>query len=154
MTDRLLATTIAAVMVCIATSALADDSATVEHLNSGKIFPADFPFSEAVRVGNLLFLSGQVGVDPATMKIVAGGIAQETLQTMANIKATLETHGYAMSDLVKCTVMLADISEWESFNDIYKSFFADDYPARSALGASGLALGARVEVDCIAARGD
>lgn len=102
MTDRLLATTIAAVMVCINTSTLADDSATVEHLNSGKIFPADLPFSEAaVRVGNLLFLSGQVGLDPATMKIVPGGIAEETRQTMANIKTTLETYGYAMSDPVE-----------------------------------------------------
>jgi 2-iminobutanoate/2-iminopropanoate deaminase len=75
----------------------------------------------------------------------------EAKQTMENIKASLEAHGYSISDLVKCTVMLADISEWEAFNEVYKSFFGKRYPARSALGASGLALGARVEVECIAA---
>jgi len=154
MTDRLLAATIAAVMAWMVPSASADDSATVEYLNSGKAFPSDLPLSEAVRVGNLLFLSGQVGIDPATKNIVPGGIADETQQTMTNIKTTLETHGYAMSDLVKCTVMLADISEWSAFNEVYKTFFAAHYPARSALSASGLAFGARVEVDCIAARGD
>jgi reactive intermediate/imine deaminase len=99
-------------------------------------------------------LSGQVGIDPTTKNIVPGGIADETQQTMTNIKTTLETHGYAMSDLVKCTVMLADISEWSAFNEVYKTFFAAHYPARSTLSASGLAFGARVEVDCIAARGD
>jgi 2-iminobutanoate/2-iminopropanoate deaminase len=70
---------------------------------------------------------------------------------MQNIKSSLEAHGYTMRDIVKCTVMLADISEWATFNEIYKTFFSDRYPARSALGANGLALGARVEVECIAA---
>jgi enamine deaminase RidA (YjgF/YER057c/UK114 family) len=70
---------------------------------------------------------------------------------MENIRATLEAHGLAMSDLVKCTVMLADIGEWAAFNDVYKTYFANRYPARSAFGANGLAVGARVEVECIAA---
>ena len=126
--------------------------ATVEHLNSGKILPPGLPFSEAVRVGNVLYLSGQIGVQPGSLKLVSGGIHGQARQTMENIKTTLETHGYGMQDLVKCTVMLADIDEWSSFNEVYQSFFSPPYPARSAFAASGLAVGARVEVECIAAR--
>ena len=73
-------------------------------------------------------------------------------QTLENIKTTLETHGYTLRDVVKCTVMLADIAEWATFNEVYKTYFAPPYPARSALGANGLAMGARVEVECIAVR--
>jgi reactive intermediate/imine deaminase len=124
----------------------------VEFLNSGKLFPEGLPFSEAVRVGDLLFLSGQVGIKPGTLELVEGGIEQETRQTMENIRSTLEVHGFSLSQVVKCTVMLADISEWATFNAVYKTFFTDRFPARSALGANGLALGARVEVECIAAR--
>ena len=129
----------------------ADQSATVQFLNSGKILPANLPFSEAVRVGNMLYLSGQIGVVPGSLKLIPGGIKEEARQAMENIKATLEAHGYAMRDVVKCTVMLADISEWGTFNEVYKTFFSGRYPARSALGANGLALGARVEVECMAA---
>jgi 2-iminobutanoate/2-iminopropanoate deaminase len=131
---------------------MAADPAKVEFLNSGKILPTHLPFSEAVRVGNTLYLSGQIGIVPGSMKLVDGGIEAEAHQTMENIKATLEAHGYAMADVVKCTVMLADMSEWGRFNDIYKTFFAGRYPARSAFGANGLANGARVEVECIAAK--
>ena len=132
-------------------SLCAEKTRTIEFLNSGKVLPTNLPFSEAVRVGNMLYLSGQIGIIPGSMKLASGGIKEEARQTMENIKTSLEAHGYAMSDLVKCTVMLADISEWAVFNEVYKSFFQDRYPARSALGASGLALGARVEVECLAA---
>ena len=131
--------------------ALADQPGTVEFLNSGKVVPTNLPFSEAVRAGNTLYLSGQIGIVPGTLKLVPGGIREEARQAMENIKASLDAHGYAMSDIVKCTVMLADISDWAAFNDVYKTFFSNRYPARSALGANGLALGARVEVECIAA---
>ena len=131
--------------------ALAAPPATVQFLNSGKVLPTDLPFSEAVRVDDMLYLSGQVGVAPGTMKLVPGGLKAEARQTMDNIKTSLEAHGFAMRDLVRCTVMLADISEWGAFNEVYKAFFSGRYPARSALGANGLALGARVEVECIAA---
>ena len=131
--------------------AFAAGTDAIEFLNSGKVLPTNLPFSEAVRVGSVLYLSGQIGIVPGTRKLVEGGIREEARQTMENIKASLEAHGYAMTDVVKCTVMLADISEWATFNDVYKSFFAGRYPARSALGANGLALGARVEVECIAA---
>jgi len=132
----------------------AEQPGAVQFLNSGKVLPTNLPFSEAVRVGNVLYLSGQIGIVPGGMKLAPGGIREEARQTMENIKTSLEAleaHGYGVNDLVKCTVMLADISEWGTFNEVYKSFFSGRYPARSALGANGLALGARVEVECIAA---
>jgi reactive intermediate/imine deaminase len=132
----------------------AEQSASVQFLNSGKVLPTNLPFSEAVRVGNVLYLSGQIGIVPGGMKLAPGGIREEARQTMENIRTSLEAHGYGVNDLVKCTVMLADISEWGTFNEVYKSFFSGRYPARSALGANGLALGARVEVECIAAVSD
>ena len=112
----------------------------------------DYPFSEAVAYGGVLYLSGDIGTDPSG-KLVEGGIVPESRQTMENIKATLNRHGVGMEDIIKCTVFLADISEWSAFNRIYAGYFEKGkYPARSALAASGLALGARVEVDCIAAQ--
>jgi 2-iminobutanoate/2-iminopropanoate deaminase len=130
--------------------------AAVEFLNSGKVLPKNLPFSEAVRVNDTLYLSGQIGIAPGTVKLVPGGIKEESRQAMDNIKTSLEAHGYTMRDLVKCTVMLADISEWSTFNAVYATYFSGRYPARSAFGASGLAFGARVEIECIAvaARGD
>lgn len=125
----------------------------VEFLNSGKVYPAGVPLAEAVRVGDTLYMSGQIGIQPGTLKLVPGGIKEEAKQTMANIKTTLEAHGYSLRDVVKCTVMLADISKWGEFNEIYKSFFSEPYPARSALGVNGLAVGAQVEVECVAVTG-
>jgi 2-iminobutanoate/2-iminopropanoate deaminase len=124
--------------------------AKVEFLNSGKVYPAGVPLSEAVRVGDTLYLSGQIGIRPGTLKLVPGGLKEETTQTLGNIRTTLEAHGFSMRDVIKCTVMLADIAKWGDFNEIYKTHFSAPYPARSALGASGLALGAQVEVECIA----
>jgi len=108
------------------------------------------PFSEAVRVGHMLYLSGQLGYDREAAKLVEGGIAAETRKTLENIKATLEKHGSSMSEVVKCTVFLADINEWAAMNEVYVTFFPSNPPARSALGSSGLALGARTEIECIA----
>lgn len=130
--------------------AVADEKPAVEFLNSGKVVPNTLPFSEAVRAGDTLYLSGQVGIKPGTMQLVPGGIREEARQALENIKSSLEANGYSMRNIVKCTVMLADIGEWATFNEVYKTFFATPYPARSAFGASGLALGARVEVECIA----
>jgi 2-iminobutanoate/2-iminopropanoate deaminase len=125
----------------------------VEFLHSGKVLPKSLPFSEAVRVGDTLYLSGQLGIVPGSMRLVAGGMPAEARQTMENIKATLEAHGASMRDIVKCTVMLADMAEWAAFNEVYAAYFPDRFPARSAFGAGGLALGARVEVECIAVPG-
>ena len=108
------------------------------------------PFSEAVRVGHMLYLSGQLGYDRESAKLVEGGIAAETKKTLENIKATLEKHGSSMAEVVKCTVFLADIKEWAAMNEVYVTYFPTNPPARSALGSSGLALGARTEIECIA----
>jgi reactive intermediate/imine deaminase len=108
------------------------------------------PFSEAVRVGHMLYLSGQLGYDPVTGKLVEGGIAAETRQTLERIKAALEKHGSSMPEVVKCTVFLADIKEWAAMNEVYITYFPTNPPARSALGSSGLALAARVEIECMA----
>ncbi len=108
------------------------------------------PFSEAVRVGHMLYLSGQLGFDPETSSLVEGGIGPETRQTMENIKAALEKHGSSLAEVVKCTVFLADIKEWAAMNEVYITYFPSNPPARSALGSSGLALGARTEIECMA----
>ncbi len=112
--------------------------------------PNTYPFSGAVRVGKMLYLSGALGNDPSTMKLVPGGIEAETRQTMENIKATLERHGSDLDHVVKCTVFMADIQEWPRMNEVYKKYFLKHFPARSAVAGSGLALGARVEIECIA----
>jgi reactive intermediate/imine deaminase len=111
--------------------------------------PRALPFSAAVRVGDLLFLSGQLGTDSAT-NLVPGGIGPETRQAMENVRAVLARAGATMDDVVKCTAMLADLSEWPEMNAEYVKYFTAQLPARSAFGASGLALGARVEIECIA----
>jgi reactive intermediate/imine deaminase len=112
------------------------------------------PFSPAVRVGDLIFLSGQIGTDAsASGAVVSGGIEAETRQTMENIKRTLEAVGSGMDKVVKCTVMMADMAEWDRMNSIYRTYFSvGRLPARSAFGSNGLALGARVEIECIATR--
>jgi reactive intermediate/imine deaminase len=111
------------------------------------------PFSEAVRVGDMLYLSGQIGLRSETRDVVPGGIAAETRQTLENIRAVLERHGSSLDRVVKCTVFMADMAEWPAMNEVYRTFFTAHLPARSALGASGLALGARVEIECLAVVG-
>lgn len=108
------------------------------------------PFSEAVRVDNILFLSGVLGTD-STNRLVRGGIGPETRQALENIKAALARNGLTMENVVKCTAMLADISEWAAMNAVYRTYFPGPKPARSAFGTNGLVLGARMELECIAA---
>lgn len=108
------------------------------------------PFSEAVRVGDLLFLSGQIGVAPGTAGVVPGGLEAESRQALANVRGILERHGSSLDRVVKCTIFLADIRDWPAFNVIYRETFHPPYPARGAFGTSGLAMGAKVEVECIA----
>jgi reactive intermediate/imine deaminase len=111
-----------------------------------------YPFSPAVRVGNTLYLSGQIGTD-STNALVPGGIGPETQQTMENIRDVLQRTGSSMERVVKCTVMMADMKEWPAMNEVYTTFFPGAKPARSAFGATALALGARVEIECIAVMG-
>ena len=105
------------------------------------------PFSDAVRVGNLVFVSGKLGTGEGGL--APGGIAAETGQALENIKTSLERYGSSMERVVKCTVFLADMAEFSQMNAVYVTFFGDDRPARSAVGVNGLALNARVEIECI-----
>ena len=125
----------------------------VEFLNGAGILPTEpvLPFSDAVRAGDVVFLSGMIGVVPGALALGPGGTAAEARQTLANIETVLTAHGLGRRDVVKCTGMMEDIAEWGAFNAIYAEFFEAPYPARSASGADGLALGARLEVECIAA---
>ncbi len=124
---------------------------SVEYLTSPETISMNLPFSEAVRVGNMLYLSGVLGNIPGKKQLVTGGIKAETKQTMENIKRILERHGSSLSQVVKCKMMLADMKDWNAMNEVYLTYFSpSQLPARSALGASGLALNARVEIECIA----
>jgi len=148
--DALRSTLTAAALLALSATANADE--LVHMAPPGAL--ADLPFSEAVIHGNLIFLSGQLGMDPATGKLVEGGIGPETRQTLENIQATLARAGATMNDVIKCTVFMADIEEWAAMNAEYVKFF-DRKPARSALGtAGGIALGARTEIECLAAAPD
>lgn len=122
----------------------------VAFLNSPAFATLGLPFSEIVRVGDMLYLSGRMGNLPGTLTLAPGGIEAEAQQTLQNIKTSLQAHGYSMAHIVKCTVMLADMNDWPAFNAVYTTFFEPPYPARSAFGASGLALGGRLELDVIA----
>jgi 2-iminobutanoate/2-iminopropanoate deaminase len=123
----------------------------IEFINSPAAAAANLPFSQAVRVGDVLHLSGAIGTAPGTGELVPGGIDAETRRTMDNIGAVLHENGLTFDDVFKCTVMLADMTEWADFNRVYVTYFTPGrLPARSAFGAAGLALGARVEVECIA----
>lgn len=112
---------------------------------------ATLPFSEAVKVGNIVYLSGQIGFDAKINSLAKGGFEAETKQTLTNIKTSLNKYGYLMSDVVKCTVMLTDINDFKAFNKIYTTYFTPPYPARSAFAVKELALNSKVEVECIAA---
>ena len=108
------------------------------------------PFSEAVRAGDFLIVSGQIGSLPGKMALAPGGITGQTRQAIENVGSILRRHGATRRDVVECTVFLADMKDWPAFNTVYKEYFKPPFPARSATGASGIALGARVELQCTA----
>jgi reactive intermediate/imine deaminase len=139
---------IAMPMLCAATLLPAQDR---QVINLPTAVTAPLPFSSAIRTGNLLFLSGQIGT--TAQGLVAGGIRAEVRQTMENIRTVLEASGSSLSRVVKCTVFLADIADYAAMNEVYRSFFPEGPPARSTVAVSGLALGARTEIECIAAVG-
>ena len=111
------------------------------------------PFSSAVRVGNMLYLSGQIGNTPGTRQLADTGIAGQTKQAFENIKTVLAAAGSSLERVVKCTVFLLDIKDYAAMNAVYATYFPKDPPARSTVAGSGLALGARVEIECIATVG-
>lgn len=126
-----------------------DQGSHIEFMNMPGTENLKRPFSTAVRVDNMLYLSGVIGTDPSARRPMPGGIQAETKRAMEIIREQLEAFGSSMDRIVKCTVFLADIDEWAAMNEVYITFF-DTPPARSALGTSGLALDARMEIECIA----
>jgi 2-iminobutanoate/2-iminopropanoate deaminase len=126
----------------------------MDFISSPAFRATKLPFSQAVRVGDVLYLSGNIGQVPGKMELVPGGIEAEARQAMDNIGTVLADNGLSFRDVFKCTVMLADMSQWAAFNKVYLTYFDPErLPARSAFGTNGLALGALVEVECCAFAG-
>ena len=141
--------TLAILALMAATPLAAQPRPPVEHIGESMLNGARLPFSEAVRVGDLLFLSGQLGRKPDGT--LPAEFDAQARQVMDNIGGVLGQAGVDWGDVVKCTVMLDDMANWPAFNTIYVTYFKDGkFPARSAFGADGLALGALLEVECIA----
>ena len=121
-----------------------------EAVRTDKAPAAIGPYSQAVRVGNLLFCSGQIPLDPATGQLVTGDIAAQTRQVFANLGAVLTAAGVSFDHVARTTVYLADMTDFAAMNDVYGTFFRDPAPARSTIQAAGLPKNARVEIDVIA----
>jgi reactive intermediate/imine deaminase len=123
----------------------------MKFINPPAARAAKLPFSQAVHVGDILYLSGALGNIPGKLELVSGGMEAQARQTMDNIAHILRDNGLSFRDVFKCTVMLADMTKWADFNKVYVDYFNPErLPARSAFGVNGLALGAEVEVECLA----
>ena len=109
------------------------------------------PYSQAIQVGNLVYTSGQIPIDPATGNFVEGGIKEQTLQSLLNVQAILEEAGLTMSNVIKTTVFMADMADFADMNAVYAEFFSEPYPARSAVAVKALPKGALVEIEVVAA---
>lgn len=146
----LFAALVAALVLAGAAPHIAHAQATkpVEYVPAGP----NLPFSAAVVVDRMIYVSGQIGNDPKTNQLVPGGIKAETAQALKNIDAVLHGMGSSLDHVVKCTAMLADVNDWPAMNEVYVTFFPTHLPARSAFQAGGLVRGARLEIECMAAR--
>jgi len=120
--------------------------------NTTKAPSAIGPYSQAVEMGNTLFISGQIPIDPATGKLVDGDITAQTEQVLMNIAAILDVAGYSFNDVVKSTCMLSDIANFKAMNEVYARFYTSNFPARAAFAVKDLPLGALIEIDTIAMR--
>jgi 2-iminobutanoate/2-iminopropanoate deaminase len=110
------------------------------------------PYSQAIEFNNMLFISGQIPIDPATGKVVEGGIKEQTRQVLENIKAILDTAGYTFADVVKSTCLLSTMDDFAAMNEVYASYYHTDPPARAAYGVVKLPLGVLVEIETIACK--
>lgn len=122
----------------------------MKAINTDKAPAAIGPYSQAIHAGNLVFVSGQLPVDPATGNFAEGGIKELTRQSLTNMKNILEAEGLKMSQVVKTTVFLADMADFAEMNEVYAEFFEKPFPARSAIAIRTLPKNARVEIECIA----
>ena len=121
-------------------------------ISTSKAPAAIGPYSQAIQVGNLVFASGQIPIDPATGNFVAGGVREQARQSLTNVKAILDEAGLTLDNVVKTTVFLADMNDFADVNAVYAEFFAEPYPARSAVAVKTLPKGALVEIEVIAAQ--
>ena len=122
-----------------------------EVISTPKAPAAIGPYRQAVKVGNLVYTSGQIPIDPATGSFVEGGIKEQTRQSLLNVKAILEAAGLTMGNVVKTTVFMADMNDFADMNAVYAEFFAEPYPTRSAVAVKTLPKGALVEIEVVAA---
>jgi len=134
-------------------------SASVGHAADKQVFqspdlPPGLPFSPAVRAGDMIYLSGSLGIEPGERRLVPGGIGPETKQALTYLQENLERAGGTLDGVVKCTVFLADIADFSAMNVEYRKFFPVDPPARSTVAVAALALGARTEIECVALADD
>ena len=123
----------------------------IKEISTKKAPAAIGPYSQAIRVGNLVYTSGQIPIDPSTGAFVEGGIKEQTRQSLTNVKAILEEAGLSMGDVVKTTVFMADMNDFADMNAVYAEFFSEPYPARSAVAVKTLPKGAFVEIEVVAA---
>lgn len=121
-------------------------------ISTSKAPAAIGPYGQAIQVGNLVFASGQIPIDPATGSFVEGGVKEQARQSLTNVKAILEEAGLTLDNVVKTTVFLADMNDFADVNAVYAEFFAEPYPARSAVAVKTLPKGALVEIEVIAAQ--
>jgi 2-iminobutanoate/2-iminopropanoate deaminase len=120
-------------------------------ISTSKAPAAIGPYSQAIKVGNLVYTSGQIPVNPATGSFVEGGIKEQARQSLTNVKAILEEAGLTMANVIKTTVFMADMNDFADMNAVYAEFFAEPYPARSAVAVKTLPKGALVEIEVVAA---
>ena len=135
---------------CAHSNSNSKENSKATYIQTEEFSKLNLPFSQVVRFENVIYVSGQIGDLEETGELIKGGIIPETNQTMKNIKKVLEQNGSSMDNIIKCTCMLADISEWDQMSSEYVKFFPNHKPARSAFATTGLSLGARVEIECIA----
>ena len=126
----------------------------MKKLSTQKAPAAVGPYSQGIQTGNLFFLSGQLGLNPETGKMVEGGIEKQTHQVFKNIQAVLESEGLTLNNVVKVLVLLSDINDFAAVNAIYGKYFNEPYPARSAFQVAALPLGGQIEIEVIAERGE
>jgi reactive intermediate/imine deaminase len=153
-TLRRAATSIAVALVaCLASEAHAQQAAATRQAITPKDFPnSGLPYSPGILVGNTLYISGQLGRDPATAKLVAGGIEPEMRQAMANVRKVLQAAGMDFKNVASVTAYIASFSDFEKFNTVYKEYFPVDPPARATVQVAGLNLGAHIEIQMVAVK--
>lgn len=147
---KILTLTLLCLVSCEKTTKEPKIEKTATYIETEEFSKMGYPFCEAVRYGDILYLSGQIGDTGNSDELVEGGITEQTNQAMLNIKRVLEANGSSLDQVIKCTCMLADINDWAEMSKAYIKFFQNHKPARSAFGTTGLALGALVEIECMA----